>query len=61
MRRAHRKAHLLLWLLIAPATALGLVAALSARRPEPVETYLPPAAASAPAPTTAENAPGEEG
>ena len=42
MRRAHRKAHVALWLLIAPALAAVLVMALgSARLAEPVNDRLP--------------------
>lgn len=35
MRRAHRRAHVLLWLLVAPATMAGLILALLHREPTP--------------------------
>lgn len=40
MRRAHRRAHLLVWLLLAPAVAFGLFAAI-ARRPVASASDLP--------------------
>jgi len=47
MKRAHRRAHLAIWLLLAPALAAGLIAALSVRTEKPVEPYAPPTAAGA--------------
>ncbi|MEL6448162.1 MAG: hypothetical protein AAFQ62_09490 [Pseudomonadota bacterium] len=41
MRRAHRKAHVALWLLIAPALVAVLYLALSARQSVPVNDALP--------------------
>ncbi len=43
MRRAHRKAHVALWLLIAPALVVVLYLALSARQSVPVNESLPEA------------------
>lgn len=41
MRRAHRNAHALMWLLIAPALAALLFLALSDRQSTPVNDALP--------------------
>ena len=41
MRRAHRKAHLVIWLALAPALAILLYLALGERRPAPVNEALP--------------------
>ena len=43
MRRAHRKAHIAMWLIIAPALAVVLFLALSQRQAEPVNASLPEA------------------
>jgi hypothetical protein len=44
MRRAHRRIHVLVWLILAPAVALGVYAAVTQRPREPV-TELPDAIA----------------
>lgn len=49
MKRAHRSAHRLLWLVLAPVLAAVLVAAVMLRPPEPVNDALP-ASLSAEAP-----------
>ena len=41
MRRAHRKVHVLMWVLIAPALAVVLYLALSNRQTTPVNDALP--------------------
>ncbi|MEM6810568.1 MAG: hypothetical protein AAGA41_02190 [Pseudomonadota bacterium] len=41
MRRAHRKAHVALWLLITPALAVVLYLALTDRQSVPVNDSLP--------------------
>ncbi|MEL7028662.1 MAG: hypothetical protein AAGL49_05490 [Pseudomonadota bacterium] len=46
MRRGHRRAHLIMWIVLAPLTAAGLFLALSARKADPVEPYAPPLSAS---------------
>ncbi|MFN0022956.1 MAG: hypothetical protein ACKVS5_03570 [Parvularculaceae bacterium] len=45
MKRAHRRAHVIFWLLIAPATAAGLALAL-ARAPADAIGDIPPFARS---------------
>ena len=50
MRRAHRRAHIAMWLLIAPALAVVLFLALGERRPEPVNEALPDALKTEPVP-----------
>lgn len=42
MRRAHRRFHLLIWLIAAAGVAALGVAILSQPRPDIVETYQPP-------------------
>ena len=37
MKRAHRRTHLLMWLILAPLMAAILVFSLNARKPAPVE------------------------
>lgn len=41
MKRPHRRAHVLIWLFVAPALALSLFLALSHRPLEPVNEALP--------------------
>ena len=41
MKRAHRKTHILIWFLLAPAIVLGSLAAIMARPGEPVNDSLP--------------------
>ncbi|MGF1456841.1 MAG: hypothetical protein ACFB6R_15850 [Alphaproteobacteria bacterium] len=36
MRRSQRRAHVILWAIILPLTAAGIVLALQARRPMPI-------------------------
>lgn len=48
MRKAHRRAHFLMWLAIAPATLGALIVALAARPSEPKSDI--PAAIAAEAP-----------
>lgn len=43
MRRAHRRVHIAMWLIIAPALAVVLFLALSQRQAEPVNDALPEA------------------
>ena len=43
MKRAHRRAHLWMWIVIAPLAAYGLLQALSARKDRPIETWAPAA------------------
>ena len=43
MRRAHRKAHIALWLILTPALVAVLYLALSARQSVPVNDALPEA------------------
>ncbi len=47
MKRAHRKIHLLLWLVLGPLMALTLVLALHHRPAEPVNDTLPEALSKA--------------
>lgn len=44
MRRAHRRVHVLVWLILAPAVAFGVYAAIAQRPGEPL-TDLPDAIA----------------
>ncbi|MEO0466039.1 MAG: hypothetical protein AAF216_05815 [Pseudomonadota bacterium] len=41
MKRAHRRNHILIWFLLAPALVLGLLAAIMVRPAEPVNDVLP--------------------
>ena len=41
MKRAHRRNHLLIWVLLGPAITIGLLAAIMARPGEPVNDALP--------------------
>ena len=41
MKRPHRRAHLIVWLILAPLAGLGLFTALSARKAPPVEPFAP--------------------
>lgn len=46
MRRAHRKAHFLIWLIVGPCALIGLFLGVKARVDMPVQT--PPASDSPP-------------
>lgn len=41
MKEAHRRAHVVIWLVLAPALALGLALALLSRPSEPQNAELP--------------------
>lgn len=41
MKRAHRKTHFLIWVLLGPAITIGLLAAIMSRPGEPVNDALP--------------------
>ncbi|MEX0643665.1 MAG: hypothetical protein WD076_00015 [Parvularculaceae bacterium] len=48
MKRPHRRAHLLIWLVLAPVVLAGVALALKARPPEPVADIPPSLAEEAP-------------
>lgn len=47
MIRAHRRRHLVVWLVLGPLILIGLALGLWARRAPPVESFTPPSVPSA--------------